>query len=54
MGFTLIYRRYINVNLHREDGPAIEWSDGSKKWYLNGQELSEEEFIKITQSKKNK
>lgn len=22
--------------LHREDGPAIEWADGSKAWYLNG------------------
>ena len=21
---------------HREDGPAIEWGDGSKEWYLNG------------------
>jgi hypothetical protein len=20
---------------HREDGPAIEWSDGTKFWYLN-------------------
>jgi antitoxin component YwqK of YwqJK toxin-antitoxin module len=23
--------------LHREDGPAIEWADGSKSWYLNGE-----------------
>ena len=22
---------------HRENGPAIEWADGSKYWYLNGQ-----------------
>jgi len=22
--------------LHREDGPAIEWVDGYKAWYLNG------------------
>jgi len=22
--------------LHREDGPAIEWSDGAKEWFLNG------------------
>jgi len=21
---------------HREDGPAIEWVDGSKSWYRNG------------------
>jgi len=29
---------------HREDGPAIEWTDGSKFWYVNGNELTEEEF----------
>jgi hypothetical protein len=22
--------------LHREDGPAVEWSNGDKAWYLNG------------------
>lgn len=22
--------------LHREDGPAIEWADGSKTWFHNG------------------
>ena len=22
--------------LHRTDGPAIEYADGSKEWYLNG------------------
>ena len=21
---------------HREDGPAVEWNDGAKSWYLNG------------------
>jgi hypothetical protein len=25
-----------NGKWHREDGPAIEWGDGSKEWYLNG------------------
>jgi hypothetical protein len=29
-------RWYLNDKLHREDGPAIEYSDGSKSWYLNG------------------
>ena len=28
-------RRYLNDKLHREDGPAIEYSNGSKEWYLN-------------------
>jgi len=23
-------------NLHREDGPAIEYSNGTKAWYVNG------------------
>ena len=22
---------------HREDGPAIEWADGSKEWWFNGE-----------------
>jgi len=26
---------YLNDKLHREDGPAVEWADGSKWWYLN-------------------
>ena len=25
---------YKEGNYHREDGPAIEWSDGGKAWYL--------------------
>ena len=28
---------WLNRKLHREDGPAIEWSNGSKSWYLNGE-----------------
>lgn len=35
---------WLNEELHREDGPAIEWSDGRKEWHLNGVELSEQEF----------
>ena len=26
---------YINNLLHREDGPAVEFIDGSKFWYVN-------------------
>jgi len=26
----------LNDLLHREDGPAVEWTDGHKAWYLNG------------------
>jgi hypothetical protein len=27
---------YINGNLHREDGPAIEYANGDKEWYIDG------------------
>ena len=27
---------YLNGNLHREDGPAIEYANGNREWYLNG------------------
>jgi len=26
----------LNGELHREDGPAIEYADGTKGWWLNG------------------
>ena len=31
-------RRYYNAanQLHRDDGPAVEWADGTKLWYQNG------------------
>ena len=28
--------------LHREDGPAVEHSDGHKEWYLNGKRHRED------------
>jgi hypothetical protein len=28
--------RNSNGNLHRKDGPAVEWSDGTKEWYVDG------------------
>ena len=33
--------------LHRENGPAVIWADGKKAWYLNGDELSENNFNKF-------
>lgn len=35
--------------LHRENGPAVEWVDGHKEWWVNGKKLTEEEFLKATQ-----
>ena len=29
---------------HRLDGPAYEWANGSKYWYVNGKEYSKKEF----------
>lgn len=38
--------RYRNSDdqLHREDGPAAEWEDGSLQWFLGGKRLSKDEF----------
>ena len=38
----------LNGKLHREDGPAIEWADGYKFWYLDGKEVTEEEHKRMT------
>jgi hypothetical protein len=27
---------YANGELHREDGPAVDYGDGAHAWYLNG------------------
>jgi hypothetical protein len=31
-----------NGKLHREDGPAVEYPDGSKAWFLNGKRYRED------------
>ena len=31
---TIVY--YVNGKSHREDGPAVKYADGTKKWRLNG------------------
>ena len=33
--------RLPNGDYHREDGPAIEYSDGSKSWFINGKLYTE-------------
>jgi hypothetical protein len=35
-GSKFYYKTKAMAILHREDGAAIEWSDGRKTWYLNG------------------
>jgi hypothetical protein len=34
------YEWYLNDKLHREDGPALEYVDGRKYWYLEGVEYT--------------
>ena len=36
----------LDNELHREDGPALEYFYGIKNWFLNGVEYTEEEFNK--------
>ena len=33
---------YLNGKWHREDGPAVIYSDGTQAWYINGKDLTEE------------
>ena len=40
---------YQNDQLHRTDGPAVEFADGARHWWLNGEELTEAEFLATTQ-----
>ena len=38
----------LNGEYHREDGPAIEWANGCKSWWLNDEEVTEEEHKRRT------
>jgi hypothetical protein len=35
----------VRDRFHRTDGPAIEWANGGKNWYLNGEELTFDEWL---------
>lgn len=37
--------------LHRDEGPAVEYSNGDKSFYLNGKKLTEKAFNKIQKGK---
>ena len=41
---------YLNDQLHREDGPAIDCASGAKYWYLNGKRVTEKEHKRMTYS----
>ena len=37
---------YKDDKLHREDEPAVAWTDGCKYWFIDGKLLTKEEFNK--------
>ena len=37
--------------LHRLNGPAIEWADGTKEWYVEGKRMTKKEFSGYMKSK---
>jgi len=41
-GWFVIY--YFGSWIHRLTGPALEYEDGRKQWYIYGTEYNEEEF----------
>jgi hypothetical protein len=45
---------YYNDNKqhHNENGPAVEYYDGGKEWWINGKQISKQEFILRTRQKK--
>jgi hypothetical protein len=41
---------WVNGKPHRLDGPAVEYPDGgTRAWYIEGEELAEQEFLARTQ-----
>ncbi len=45
---------YKNGKLHNDCEPDVEWIDGVKQYYLNGDELSELEYKKYLIGKEHK
>lgn len=43
-------KRWRNADgeLHREDGPAVEYADGGREWWVNGEELTETEHAELS------
>ena len=37
---------YRNGQYHREDGPACEYANGTRYWFIEGKEYTEQEFNK--------
>lgn len=41
---------YMNGVPHREDGPAIEWPDGTKSYYVRGIKLKRQPIVEEKES----
>ena len=39
---------YQNGELHRTDGPAVEFASGDREWYIEGKYFTEEQFNQQT------
>ena len=47
-------RYYKNGKLHRLNGPALEFADGYKEWWINGKRIDckdQEEFLRLIKMK---
>ena len=42
---------FLKDKLHREDGPAIEYADGDKEWWLNNVKYTEIEYLNKIKTK---
>jgi len=42
LGSKFYYKDKAMTMFHREDGPAIEWWNGTKSWYINGKRHRED------------
>jgi hypothetical protein len=40
--------REMGDPLHREDGPAVIWQDGSKEWFLHDERLTFNDWLERT------
>ena len=38
---------YLNDELHREDGPAVEHANGRKSWWLHGKIIHPEQIVDL-------
>lgn len=44
---------WVHGKLHNTDGPAIYYSNGHKQWFVNGEEMTKEEFIEFKKANSN-